>query len=402
MSPKVLKTEAEYEQALAIISSLLSAEDGTPEADALELWSKLVRDWEEEHYPIPLPDPVDAIVFRMEQQGLTRADLEPFLGGKSRVSEVLSRKRTLSLSMIRRLHRGLGIPAEVLLAEPGAALSECPVDDWSAFPLAEMYKRGWFEGLATSLGDLKERAEELLWPMLSAAGPLRPQAMLARQKVRAGSAADDCALWAWRARVVRRARDMNVAARDQGTLDRTFLTEVAHLSQLPDGARVAGHLLAANGICFVVEPHLPRTHIDGAALRVDGLPVIVALTLRHDRLDSFWFTLCHELAHLVLHLNKPEPAGFIDDLDAEQSNDLEAEADQAARDAMIPAAEWDDFVRGGVPARQAITDRARAWRVSPAVVAGRYQFEHDAYKLHRSLLGSGQVRRVFGCSGERG
>jgi len=123
MDPKIIKNEAEYEAALEKVAALMSAKAGTKQAESLDLWSFLVEDYEKRTYPIGLPDPVEAIRFRMEQQALKPADLEPFLGGKSKVSEVLGRKRPLSLTMIRKLHAGLGIPAEVLLQKTGVAAS---------------------------------------------------------------------------------------------------------------------------------------------------------------------------------------------------------------------------------------------------------------------------------------
>lgn len=123
MDPKIIENEAEYEAALEKVAALMPARAGTPEADALRLWSFLVEDYENRTYSIDLPDPIEAIRFRMEQQGLKPSDLEPYIGNKSKVSEVLNRKRPLSLSMIRKLHEGLGIPAEVLLQEPGAKLA---------------------------------------------------------------------------------------------------------------------------------------------------------------------------------------------------------------------------------------------------------------------------------------
>ncbi len=116
---KVLKTEADYEAALAAIEALmdLDAAPGTPAAERLELLTLLVEDYEEHEVPSSLPDPIEAIRFRMEQQGLKQADLVPFIGSRSKVSEVLSRKRSLTLSMMRALHSGLGIPARVLLQD---------------------------------------------------------------------------------------------------------------------------------------------------------------------------------------------------------------------------------------------------------------------------------------------
>jgi HTH-type transcriptional regulator / antitoxin HigA len=113
MKIRILKNEADYEAALTEIENLMTSEP--LDADRLELLALLVRDYEEKHYPIETPDPVEAITFRMEQMGLKRKDLERYIGSRSNVSEVLSGKRRLSISMIRALHQGLGIPAEVLL-----------------------------------------------------------------------------------------------------------------------------------------------------------------------------------------------------------------------------------------------------------------------------------------------
>src|SRR6056297_1563828 len=120
MVNRLIKTETDYEQALSRIEELMDADAGTPEADELELLATLVEMYEDAHYPIDMPDPVDAIRFRMEQAGLKQQDLVPYMGSRSKVSEVLNRKRPLTLSMMRGLHRGLGIPAEVLLQESGA------------------------------------------------------------------------------------------------------------------------------------------------------------------------------------------------------------------------------------------------------------------------------------------
>ena len=122
MKPKVIKTRADYQAALAYLETLMDAESGTPQEEELELFAVLLDNYEREHFPIGLPDPVEAIKFRMEQQGLTRRDLEPFIGSQSKVSEVLNRRRSLSVAMIRALHTGLDIPAEVLLQESGQRL----------------------------------------------------------------------------------------------------------------------------------------------------------------------------------------------------------------------------------------------------------------------------------------
>ena len=115
MKIRILKTEEEYRAALARLESLMDAEAGSEEEEELELWSLLVEQYEQENFPIDLPDPVEAIRFRMDQEGLRQKDLARILPGKNRVSEILNRKRPLSLLMIRSLHENLQIPAEVLI-----------------------------------------------------------------------------------------------------------------------------------------------------------------------------------------------------------------------------------------------------------------------------------------------
>lgn len=121
MKPKVLKTPTDYDAALAKVESLMDAAPGSAAEGDLELWALLVEKYESQHFPIDLPDPVEAIRFRMEQQGMRPVDLMPFFKSKSRISEVLSRKRALTLPMIRALASGLQIPAEVLVREPKPA-----------------------------------------------------------------------------------------------------------------------------------------------------------------------------------------------------------------------------------------------------------------------------------------
>lgn len=115
MISKVIKTEEDYQKALARIEPLMDAEAGTPEGDELELLSALVGLYEEKQYPITLPDPVEAIKFRMDQMGLRQKDMTRYLGSKSKASEILHGKKPLTISMMRALHKDMGIPAEVLL-----------------------------------------------------------------------------------------------------------------------------------------------------------------------------------------------------------------------------------------------------------------------------------------------
>jgi HTH-type transcriptional regulator / antitoxin HigA len=112
---KPIRTEADYDTAMAEIENLWGAKNGTPEGDRLDVLATLVEAYETRHYPMDPPDPIEAIRFRMEQQRITRKELEPMIGTRGRVSEVLARKRSLTIEMIRRLHDGLGISADILI-----------------------------------------------------------------------------------------------------------------------------------------------------------------------------------------------------------------------------------------------------------------------------------------------
>jgi len=115
MRIKPIKAEADYHAALKEIERIFDAAPGTREGDRLEVFTTLVEAYEEKHFRIPLPDPIEAILYYIETRGLTRRDLERYIGSRARVSEVLNRKRPLTMEMIRKLHQGFGIPAELLI-----------------------------------------------------------------------------------------------------------------------------------------------------------------------------------------------------------------------------------------------------------------------------------------------
>jgi len=115
MMIKPIKTETDYRAALKEIERIFDAAPGTRDGDRLDVLTTLVEAYEEKHFRIPLPDPIEAILYYIDTRGFTRRDLERYIGSRARVSEVLNRKRPLTMEMIRNLHEGLGIPAEVLI-----------------------------------------------------------------------------------------------------------------------------------------------------------------------------------------------------------------------------------------------------------------------------------------------
>ncbi len=397
MRPKVIKIEADYEAALARLDELLDAEPETPEGDEFELWATLIATYEDAEYPIDLPDPIAAIRFRMEQAGLKQVDLVPYIGSASRVSEILKGKRSLSLSMIRKLHEGLGIPAEVLLKEPDASMpASHPEIDWQQFPIAEMLKRGWFEGFQGKLNEAKEKAEELIAPFIFPDGVEAGSIpCFLRRSVRSDREMDKDALTVWCARVLASARAECLPDYEPGTVSKTFCRELTHLSHLPNGPLLAKEFLNQSGIHLITERHMPKTYLDGAALWTTSGHPVIALSLRYDRLDNFWFTLCHELAHVGLHLETNHGEAFVDDLEASGKSTQEQQADEFATDVLVPKGKW---TRSGLISNWsagAVVEFAKKLRIHPAIVAGRIRRERNNHKILWQLLGKSEVRRHF-------
>lgn len=395
MIPKIIKNEIDYETALSRIDDLMDADPGTPDGDELELLVTLVEMYEEKVHPIELPDPIEAIKFRMEQLEMKQKDLIPFIGSRSKVSEVLSRQRPLSVAMMRKLHEGLGIPAEVLLKEAGAKIDSLPSGiEWDRFPMAEMLKREWLPDFCGTVGEAKKQAADLLGTWAASLGFDVLQPALLRQQVRSGSESNGYALAAWRIRVTLQALAQKTPKYQPGTVTSEFMRDLVRLSYLDNGPQLAKEFLLKSGIHFVVEEHLPHTHLDGAAIRLpDGSP-LVALTLRHDRLDNFWFTLCHELAHVSLHFDGSDCTVFFDDLEQADVDVYEQDADSWASEVLIPSELWlaADMVRK--PSTRKILDFAARLRINPAIPAGRIRKEKRDYKLFTKLLGYNEVRKL--------
>jgi len=399
---KVIKNEQDYEQAMARLSALMSRnpKSGSKEENELELLALVIRDYERQTVPAAKVDPLESILFRMDQMQLSRKDLVPYIGSLSKVSEVLTRKRPLSLSMIRRLHRGLDIPADILIEDvsvDSAIVCQDPQMDWTQFPLKEMMERGCFGETHFNAQQLKEYAEDLMRKFMQDLLPkqVSPAFMRAPMHQRGDRQADEMALLAWRLCVLRQARAVTVGKQYRpGIITRAWLRELAKLSAFDEGPKLAREYLGRHGITLVIAKHFKGTFLDGAAM-LDGDRPIVALTLRHDRLDHFWFVLLHELAHVAKHLS-PESPVFLDDLDRKDHQAVEAQADTMAMEALIPAKAWQDAaVRTTLSASDAKV-LAEKLGVHVAIVAGRLRHETGDYRLLSHLIGkAGWVRQML-------
>lgn len=393
---RVIESEEDYELALSRMASLV--ERGTPDgSDAqrlLRTLGVLIKDYETREVRIATPGPLEAIRFRMEQQGLAPKDLIPFLGSRSRVSEVLSGKRPLSLAMVRSLHRGLGIPASSLLSQQQDAIPEAELD-WTRIPFAKMKKRKWIDRLPKSASDAAALFHGWLGDLRTA--ELSPHF---RRKIRTSSEVDHEALFVWTAQVAKRALAHPPHNTFEGVWSDTFFRDVAKLSAFSNGPKLLEEFLARHGIALVVEPAL-SPWLDGAALKVRHVAVI-ALTVRHNRLDNFWFVVMHELVHLFKHLDGATASVF-DDLDSVAPNDpQEVEADQIAGDLLIPLDAWRSSPASHLRTPEAVSHLARNLSVHPAIVAGRIRKEYRDYRVLSGLVGNGEVRKLFPVFQESG
>jgi HTH-type transcriptional regulator/antitoxin HigA len=398
MRPKTIRNDTDHREALAEIERLMISNPtiGSEEADRLDVLSLLTEEFEKSAFPIDLPTPIEAIKFRMEQAGLEQRDLIPFIGSRARVSEVLGGKRALTLTMMRALHSGLGIPAAVLLGEEAAEVEPVTKTDCSRFPLRKMAEFGW---LNAPKRILTKHADALMEKFTAPLGGFTPASnMLLRRTrtLRSGRQMDPHALEAWCMRVQIRALDCRLTKTfSAANLDKDVFREIAQMSANADGPLLAAERIRALGIHFIVERHLPKTHLDGAALLSKDNTPIIALTLRHDRLDSFWFCLLHELAHVALHLGRNTKA-CIDDMDAPSSGSaIEQQADQKAREALVPSKIFRKSRAYSVRSVATAIDLASTLNVHPAVVAGRIRYESGDYRLLSQLVSNGEVKRLF-------
>lgn len=406
MNYKVLKTESEHRTALHDAEALVALDPapGTEEAERLELLTLLIEDYEKRAYSFDSLDPLEVIEFRMAEQGLRQRDLVSMIGSRSRVSEVLAGKRPMTVQMIRALSVGLGIPADALVGiEPrpttvsGAANSDSI--DWKQFPYGEMERRGWFNGVRISGTTTEERLQSFLNQVLER----EPADTLFRRRF-LGIETDEKAYYstlAWTARVLMRAREISgrMPAFDPGKITTETLRDLARLSWLADGPRIAVDFLAKLGIVVIIESRLRNAILDGAALLSEGQRPVIGLTLRIDRVDYFWFTLLHEVAHVWRHLSGSDEA-FVDRIERIASTEKtteakENEANRIARDALIKRAVWERSPARLAPSRENIQELADHLHIHPAIVAGRVQFETGQYNLFREFLGLGEVRRLF-------
>lgn len=260
--------------------------------------------------------------------------------------------------------------------------------------LREIRKRGWVE-LPTGGG--REEVKGRIGAYIQDGARLGKGKPLHRKSAGADSDAAESALTAWRARVLRVAAEQRGQVKTKFNIaDSSWLKTLVGLSIYPDGPLRAAEMLRQKGILLVIEPHLPHTLLDGAALLLFDVVPVIGLTLRHDRLDNFWHTLLHELGHIFLHFNHGLDTGFLDDdLDGPSTEKVETEADSFAQSQLLPDEIWRSSPARFAQSAMLISSFAQSRNIHPAIVAGRVRRDRNDYRIFGDLVGRGQVRRLF-------
>lgn len=394
MEIKLIHNEKDYELAMARLTVLmdLNPDLNTPDSNELELWATLIEKYESELHTPESPTPIEAIKFRMDQMGFNQSDMAEYFGSNSKTSEVLNGKRNLTLSMMRKLVNGLGIPACVFLQDEAVLLSDTSTD-WLAYPVSDMLKKGYFPGFEGKLSDLKLVAEEqirALFERVPGSLSLHEPCMKTAAHGENDKEVNQYALLAWQVRVLERCYQQPISAYEEGSLNLDFLKSVVQYSFLDNGPLLAQEFLAKNGVYLVVEGHLEQTYLDGAAfLSPKGNPV-VAVTLRYDRLDNFWFTLLHELAHIELkHVNKGRKVIYDSNLNPEDTGVIEKQANDRAKEAFNLN---EDDLRN-VYQYSDVAALERKYKVSASIIIGQVRRIKNDYRLFSRKMG--KVRYIF-------
>ena len=393
---KIIKTKEDYDNALKLIEGIVDRDPelGSADADRLTLLTALVKEYESKNFPEHIPDPIEAIKFRMEQEDLKPVDLVPYIGTAARVSEILSGKRQLTLEMVRALSTGLGIPAKVLIQKPSRSFES---QNWDTALVRAMEQRGYF-GKKT----LKEHYKsELINGFFALIGNVQPAALYRKTNFRSAPRTDNNALLAWGARVLQKAEKIKVPVKyKKGTVDLAFMQDVTRLSVKDAGPLLARDYLKKHGIKLVVEPHLPKTHLDGAALFAVKDNPVIGLTIPHAPPHHFWFTLMHELAHVALHYDNGTESFYDEELqnkDGIQVDEKEKAADALAEESILPTSKWAISAAKYTPSSMAAESLAKELGVQTAVIAGLIQFKHQNFFYLNKLVNDENlgIRKYF-------
>lgn len=304
------------------------------------------------------------------------------------------RYRSISLGNFMKVARALSVEFSAQF-QPSHVAKWLPPPDVSQAEVQKVLKHArthnWFEGQDSDPEDRSKRLIRYVSEHVTRYGT----PSLLRTGINVKDHSEDWVLLSWKAQVTRRAeRIIKCEQLSYRPLNVSWLKQLAKLSANADGPLQAQTLLKEHGIVLIIERNIPGMEVDGAAFLVESIPVI-GLTLRRDALDNFWFTLMHEVAHVILHYKTGLASGFFDDVEHAEVDEFEQEANKFASDLLVPEELW-----SRTPARIAktsapIENLAKQLSVAPAIIFGRIRFERKNYTIFSDKIGRGTVRKLF-------
>lgn len=289
---------------------------------------------------------------------------------------------------------GVGIVTRLEVKSVGKdAQTEIP---FSQFPVTEMARKGWFEDFPGTPLEARKQANTLVPAFLATGNYSNAAEAYHRKSFRQGAELNLAALLAWEARVRTLAeRQTWLPSYSSDNLDKDWITSFVSLSRLDNGPIEAVEKLNSIGIRFVFVSHLKGTHLDGGVMKLQEGDPCIAMTLRHDRIDNFWFTLLHEIGHIKHHLYADDVMSIFDDLDHKSDSEIENEADEFATEALIPSRLWAKCLsRFSMTSKSVMRDAAKL-SIHPAIIAGRIRREKSNYAILSEIVGNGKVRHFF-------
>lgn len=262
--------------------------------------------------------------------------------------------------------------------------------EWNKFPFKEMIGRGWvkIENKASPEDSVKDY-------FINSAGTQYATAFH-RKKFHGKNTPNEYSLLAWQTRVIEKAhREFSDGMISEFELNDSWVNELTKLSTQPSAPFLVKEYLARKGIILIAEEHLSKTYLDGAAMLLDTGNPVIALTLRHDRLDNFWFVLMHELGHVFLHLFESLNFDYFDEENGNSEDEIEIEADNFALNLLIPEESWSKCLSRFSMTENSVQLDANNLGIHPSIIAGRIRKERNNYRILNSLIGQGEVRRVL-------
>lgn len=338
-------------------------------------------------------DPGAFLIVARIIKGLSQKELARKLGLREQAIQrwETERYRSISLSNYQKVAQTLGVRWQLKMApssDPWPPFYDVKRDDVSKV-LRHARDQGWLRDSDKS----DENAVATLVRYIGDHVTRYGTPSLLRTGLNVKDLTQDWPLLAWKAHVTRRAE---VIIADQKPRFRvanvSWLLELVRLSRYSDGPARASQLLLENGVVLIAEPQISGMSVDGAAFVVDDVPVI-ALTLRRDTLDNFWFTLLHEVAHVILHHRTGLSAGFFDDVSVVELDEFEREANEFARNIIVPDEIWKRSPARIAKTPEPIETLANQLRIDPAILYGRIRMERENYAIFSDKIGRGVARR---------